>query len=151
MRRTKLRDYLFTSRANTTNGSPLTLELASHITRAMRSARKSGLLPWIRPDTKAQVTVKYRSEEGHNQPLCVTHVVVTLQHDHSLSLREIRASIQHHILDSVLPLDLVNDETCYLVSVSVANILDRLTKHTDTAFWQLRNITSRQICRSDWS
>ena len=139
------------SKANTANESPLTLELANQITRAMRSARKSGLLPWIRPDTKAQVTVKYRSEEGHNQPLCVTHVVVTLQHDHSLSLREIRASIQHHILDSVLPLDLVNDETCYLVSVSVANILDRLTKHTDTAFWQLRNITSRQICRSDWS
>lgn len=151
VRRTKICDCVLVDQADRKNGSPLTLELANQITKAMRSARKSGLLPWIRPDTKAQVTVKYRSDEGQIRPLCVTHVVVTLQHDHSLSLRDIRMSIRRHILDSTLPLDLVNDETCYLVSVSIANILGSLTKGTDTAFWQLRNLAFGQICRSDWS
>lgn len=131
------------SKANTANESPLTLELANQITRAMRSARRSGLLPWLRPDTKAQVTVKYSSDGGQICPLCVTHVVVTPQHDQSLCLRDIRSSIRRCILDSVLPPNLVNDETQYLVSLGVPSTIRKSNEVADTALWQRRNLTFR--------
>lgn len=76
-------------------------------------------MPWLKPDTKAQVTAKYRSDGGQIRPLYVTRVVVTLQHDRSISLQDVRTSIRRCILDCVLPPNLVNDETQCLVSLGI--------------------------------
>jgi len=72
---------------------PLPILLAHRLTAGLADDRRSGKFPWIRPDSKSQVSVEY---EG-NTPLRVTHVLVSTQHAASVSRDEI-----HHYVQSVL-------------------------------------------------
>src|SRR3954454_16484093 len=65
---------------------PMPILLAHRITKALADARKSGDLPWLRPDGKSQVTVLYEDR----QPVAVDTVVVSTQHDPDVSNRKIR-------------------------------------------------------------
>lgn len=94
----------------------MTVKLAHDITKAMKMARVSGKLPWLRSDTKAQVTIEYRSANGRVIPLRIAVVVVSAQHDRTLSVTALRSEIQRYILDSVLPHELVDESTIYHVS-----------------------------------
>lgn len=93
----------------------MTVKLAHDITKAMKMARVSGKLPWLRSDTKAQVTIKYKAVHGRVIPLRIAVVVVSAQHDQTLSVAELRSEIRRHILDLVLPQDLVDESTIYHV------------------------------------
>ena len=65
---------------------PMPIQLAHRLTQALAAARKSGELPWLRPDGKAQVTVEYDGD----RPLRVDTVVVSTQHSPDVGLEQIR-------------------------------------------------------------
>ncbi|HEU4630072.1 MAG TPA: methionine adenosyltransferase [Gemmatimonadaceae bacterium] len=81
---------------------PLPIQLAHELTRRLAERRKSGVLPWLRPDGKAQVTVAY--EDG--QPVAVETVVVSTQHDQAIGQAELREAIIAEVVDAVIPPEL---------------------------------------------
>jgi S-adenosylmethionine synthetase len=77
---------------------PLPITLAHSLTKAIDRARESGLLKWLRPDGKAQVTVRY--EDGI--AAAVEKVVIAVAHDEKASAEKVRADITKHIVNPVL-------------------------------------------------
>jgi S-adenosylmethionine synthetase len=82
---------------------PMPITLAQHITRRLATARKSGVLGYLRPDGKAQVTVRYRSRGGRLIPVCVERLLVSTQHDPDVELPQIKADIIEHVLRPTVP------------------------------------------------
>ena len=85
---------------------PLPIFLAHNLTRRLAEVRKNGTLPWLRPDGKSQVTVEY----GYGAPKRIETVLISTQHAPEISQEEIRAAIIEHVINPVLPQELV-DET----------------------------------------
>lgn len=83
----------------------------------MAAARRSGLLPWLRPDSKTQVTVEYKKDGGATIPLRVDTVVISTQHAESISTEELRKEILAKIIKPVIPANLLDERTIYHVSV----------------------------------
>lgn len=77
---------------------PTPIAVAHALTRALDSARETGLLPHLRPDGKAQVVVRY--EDG--KPVVVEHVTVAVPHDEKVSLERIREDIYTQVITPVL-------------------------------------------------
>ncbi|MGI9076547.1 MAG: methionine adenosyltransferase [Gemmatimonadaceae bacterium] len=86
---------------------PMPILLAHRLTRTLAEARKSGQLPWLRPDGKAQVTIAY--EKG--RPARIDTVVVSTQHAESVSNDHIRKSIIADIIEPVLPPELYHRDS----------------------------------------
>ncbi len=78
---------------------PLSIHLAHGLTRRLSEVRKSGELRYLRPDGKAQVTVRYDGD----QPVAVDAVVVSTQHEESVSMEELRTDIRRLVIDPVIP------------------------------------------------
>ncbi|KAH8592391.1 S-adenosylmethionine synthetase [Bisporella sp. PMI_857] len=97
---------------------PLTLQLAHKLNAAMSAARRDGSIPWLRPDTKTQVTIEYQHDNGAVVPLRVHTVVVSAQHSEEISTEEIRKVIKEKIIKSVIPAKYLNDETIYHIQPS---------------------------------
>ena len=76
---------------------PLPLSLAHKITMKLAQVRKEKTLPWVRPDGKSQVTVKYLN----NQPVEVTTVVVSIQHDESVDNETIEKEIKEKVIEPI--------------------------------------------------
>ena len=85
---------------------PLPIYLAHNLTRKLAEVRKSGLLPWLRPDGKSQVTVEYR----YGKPARVDTVLISTQHAPEVSHAEISESVYEHIIKPVLPEELVDEK-----------------------------------------
>ena len=83
----------------TDNYMPLAIQLANDLTRRLTYLRKSNILSYLRPDGKAQVTVEY----GNGHPKKVTAVVVSAQHDESVSLPQLRADIWENAIKATIP------------------------------------------------
>ncbi len=81
---------------------PLPISLAYGLTRRLAKVRKSGWLPWLRPDGKSQVTVLYEN----NHPQAVTTIVLSAQHAPSISHREIKPSLLEQVVSQVVPPEL---------------------------------------------
>jgi len=84
---------------------PLPIQLAHTLTRTLAERRKSGAIPWLRPDGKAQVTVRY--EDG--MPLYVDTVVVSTQHAEQVGIQEIRQIIRDEVILPAIPSDLLDE------------------------------------------
>ena len=82
---------------------PLPLMLAHRITRRLAQARKQGPLSYLRPDGKAQVTVRYRSQGGSFVPVQVERLLVSTQHDPDIAIDQIKADVIEHVLRSEIP------------------------------------------------
>jgi S-adenosylmethionine synthetase len=91
---------------------PLPIMLAHALTRRLAEARKSGEIPWLRPDGKSQVTVEY---EG-TRPTRVEAVVVSTQHAPEIDQREIREVIVDRIVKPVVDAKLLDEATKYHVN-----------------------------------
>jgi S-adenosylmethionine synthetase len=85
---------------------PLPIALAHKLTLRLTEVRRNGTLPWVRPDGKSQVTVEY----SYGKPKSIHTVLVSTQHAPEVSEAEIRAGIIEHVINPVLPADLVNGE-----------------------------------------
>jgi S-adenosylmethionine synthetase len=77
---------------------PLPLVLAHRITRRLADVRKNGPLTYLRPDGKAQVTVRYRSVGGSFVPVRVERLLVSTQHDPDVSIEQIKDDVIEHVL-----------------------------------------------------
>lgn len=94
---------------------PLTVQLAHKLNRAMKDARNDGSLPWLRPDTKTQVTIEYENDHGAVIPLRVDTVVVSAQHSSEISTEKLRKEIKEKIVQKVIPAKWLDERTTYHV------------------------------------
>ena len=78
---------------------PLALALAHALVRRQAEVRKTGALPWLRPDAKSQVTL--RCEDG--RPMAVEKVVLSTQHARAITLEELRLCVRREIIEAVIP------------------------------------------------
>ncbi|KAL6150443.1 methionine adenosyltransferase sam2 [Exserohilum turcicum] len=97
---------------------PLTVLLSHKLNSAMTTARKDGTLPWLRPDTKTQVTIEYAHDGGAVIPLRVDTVVVSAQHSEAITTEELRKEIKEKIIKKVIPANLLDDKTVYHIQPS---------------------------------
>uniref|UniRef100_A0A7N8YHC8 S-adenosylmethionine synthase n=1 Tax=Mastacembelus armatus TaxID=205130 RepID=A0A7N8YHC8_9TELE len=92
---------------------PLTIVLAHKLNAKMAELRRNGVLPWLRPDSKTQVTVQYRQNRGAMVPLRVHTVVVSVQHDEGIGLDEMRLCLKEQVVKAVIPSGYLDDDTIY--------------------------------------
>ena len=91
---------------------PLAIALAHRVTRRLAQARKSGEIPYLRPDGKSQVTVEY--EDG--KPLRVHTVVVSTQHAPEAEFAQIEQDVIDKVVKEAIPQKWLDDETRYLIN-----------------------------------
>ena len=92
---------------------PYPISLSHKLAKRLSEVRKNGTLPYLRPDGKTQVSVEY-DENGN--PVHLNAVVVSTQHDENVSQEQIHADIRKHVIDTILPKELVNDTTKYFIN-----------------------------------
>lgn len=92
---------------------PLTVVLSHKLNKALADARRDGTLPWLRPDTKTQVTVEYENDNGAAKPLRVDTVVISAQHSDDITTEDIRAELLEKVVKKVIPADLIDAKTKY--------------------------------------
>ncbi|GAB7347628.1 hypothetical protein MBLNU459_g4498t1 [Dothideomycetes sp. NU459] len=97
---------------------PLTIQLAHKLNAAMKAARNDGSLPWLRPDTKTQVTIEYEHDGGAVIPRRVDTVVVSAQHSPDITTEELRKEIKEKIIKKVIPAQYLDDKTIYHIQPS---------------------------------
>ncbi len=92
---------------------PAPISLAHKLSRQLSEVRKSGKLSYLRPDGKSQVTVEYSAE---GKPARIDAVVVSTQHSETVSNEELRADILKHVIQAVLPPELLDENTKYHIN-----------------------------------
>ncbi len=92
---------------------PLPISLAHKLTRRLTAVRKSGLIPYLRPDGKSQVTVEY---DENNEPLRVDTVVISSQHDPDVDIATLRRDIESMVIRTTIPAQLMDENTRILVN-----------------------------------
>jgi S-adenosylmethionine synthetase len=85
---------------------PMPITLAHKLTEKLAEVRKEGVLPFIRPDGKSQVTVEY--DDGH--PIRIDTVVVSTQHDENVTYDDLRTALIEKVINPVLPKELVDPD-----------------------------------------
>jgi len=91
---------------------PAPIAYAHRLMEKLAKARKSGQLPWLRPDAKCQLTLKY--EQG--MPVEVDTVVFSTQHSPDIEHKDLVEAIREEIIKSVLPAEWLNDKTRYFIN-----------------------------------
>ena len=86
---------------------PLPIALAHALSKQLTRVRKEGVLPYLRPDGKTQVTVEYDDDK----PARVDAVVVSSQHDEEVSLETIRADVIKHVIEPIIPAAYIDENT----------------------------------------
>jgi S-adenosylmethionine synthetase len=97
---------------------PLTVLLSHQLNSAMKEARNNGSLPWLRPDTKTQVTIEYENDGGAVIPIRVDTVVVSAQHSEAITTEKLRKEIKEKIVQKVIPAHLLDERTKYHIQPS---------------------------------
>ena len=87
---------------------PAPIFYAHAIVQKLAQVRKSGVLPWVRPDGKSQVSVRYE----HGRPKAVETVVVSTQHDEEVDNRVIREEVIREVILPTVPTDILDPDTC---------------------------------------
>lgn len=91
---------------------PLSISLAHKLSFALAQARKTKTIPYLRPDGKTQVTVEYRN----HKPTRVHTVIVSTQHDESVSHEQIEADVEEKVIRKVIPAPMLDDDTIIMVN-----------------------------------
>ncbi|MDB2562584.1 methionine adenosyltransferase [Sulfurimonas sp.] len=86
---------------------PLPIYLAHRLTQRLALVRKEGLVPYLRPDGKAQISVKYVGDK----PVSVETVVISTQHSPDVSQDQIRKDMIAEVINEVIPADMMNEDT----------------------------------------
>jgi S-adenosylmethionine synthetase len=93
---------------------PLTVSLSHRLVHRLAMVRKEGILPYLRPDGKSQVTVEYK----YGIPKRVDTVVISAQHDPDASNERITQDIKDHVIRKIIPAELLDDRTRYFINPS---------------------------------
>jgi S-adenosylmethionine synthetase len=92
---------------------PTPISLAHKLTQRLSLVRKNGTLPFLRPDGKSQVTVEY---DANGKVLRVDAVVISTQHAETVSNDELRSGILKHVIQAVIPPQLLDEDTKYHIN-----------------------------------
>lgn len=92
---------------------PMAIYLAHKMARKLTEVRKSGKLPYLRPDGKTQVTVEYNED---NTVKRIDTVVVSSQHDENVDMEKLRADIMEYVIKATIPAELLDDDTKYFIN-----------------------------------
>ena len=91
---------------------PMPIMLAHKLCRQLSQVRRFGKLKFLRPDGKSQVSVEY----ANGKPSRIDAVVISTQHDDEVSIETLRAEVRKHIIDPILPGDMVDSNTKYHIN-----------------------------------
>ena len=91
---------------------PMPISLAHKLTKRLTAVRKEGILPYLRPDGKSQVTIEYENE----RPVRVDAVVISNQHSPDVTLEQIRKDIIEHVIRHEIPAELMDENTKIFVN-----------------------------------
>jgi len=91
---------------------PLPIHLAHRLTQRLAEVRKDGTIPYLRPDGKAQISVKYIDDK----PVAVETVVISTQHAPEASQEQIHKDIIEEVIRKVIPAEMMNDETIFHIN-----------------------------------
>ncbi|HWQ54755.1 MAG TPA: methionine adenosyltransferase [Bryobacteraceae bacterium] len=91
---------------------PLPITLAHQLVKRLSEARRQGVLDFLRPDGKSQVSVEYVD----GKPARIDAVVISTQHSDSISIEDLRVAVKKHIIDAVVPADMVDADTKYHIN-----------------------------------
>ncbi|WP_024791373.1 methionine adenosyltransferase [Lebetimonas sp. JS032] len=91
---------------------PLPIMLAHKLTKRLAIARKEAIVPWLRPDGKAQVSVKY----VNGKPVSVEKVVVSTQHEPDVNYSEIKEAVIEEVIKKVIPASILSKNVEYFIN-----------------------------------
>ncbi|MCM3757685.1 methionine adenosyltransferase [Sporosarcina aquimarina] len=94
---------------------PLPISLAHKLSRQLTKVRKEETLDYLRPDGKTQVTIEYNEK---NEPIRVDTIVISTQHHPEVTLEQLQREVKQHVIDTVVPKNLLDDETKYFINPS---------------------------------
>lgn len=92
---------------------PMPISLAHKLTRRLTEVRKKGIIPYLRPDGKAQVTVEY---DEKNVPFRIDAVVVSSQHDPDVDIEVLRKDIKKYVISDAIPADMIDGDTLFFIN-----------------------------------
>ncbi|MBR5006991.1 MAG: methionine adenosyltransferase, partial [Clostridia bacterium] len=92
---------------------PAPIALAHRLSKRLAEVRKTGLLKYLRPDGKSQVSVAY---DDNGKPVKVTAVVVSTQHSEAVSTAQLRADIEKYVIRAVIPANLIDSNTQFFIN-----------------------------------
>jgi len=91
---------------------PMPIFMASRLVQRLADLRKEGMLPFVRPDSKSQITIRYKDRK----PAAVTAVVVSTQHSPDVSYQTLREAVIEEVIKQVIPRDFLTPDTVYYVN-----------------------------------
>jgi S-adenosylmethionine synthetase len=97
---------------------PLSHVLATKLGARLTEVRKNGTCPWLRPDGKTQVTVEYFNDNGAMVPVRVHTVLISTQHDETVTNDEIAADLKEHVIKPVIPEKYLDEKTIFHLNPS---------------------------------
>jgi S-adenosylmethionine synthetase len=97
---------------------PLTHALATQIGARLTEVRNKGILKWVRPDGKTQVTVEYKKVNGAMIPQRVHTIVISTQHDETVDNKQIQADLMEYVIKPVVPAKYLTKDTIYWLNPS---------------------------------
>ncbi len=92
---------------------PYPISLAHKLTKQLTKVRKDGILTYLRPDGKSQVSVQY---DENGKPIRLEAVVLSTQHDPDVTQEQIHADIKKYVFDPILPKELLDEDTKYYIN-----------------------------------
>ena len=91
---------------------PLPISLEHKLSKRLSDVRRAGILNYLRPDGKSQVTVEY----VNGKPKRIDAVVISIQHHDTVSTEELREGVKKHVIDFVIPANMVDSETKFHIN-----------------------------------
>lgn len=91
---------------------PMPITIAHRLTKRQAEVRKANILPWLRPDAKSQVTVQYEN----NVPVRLEAVVLSTQHDTTVSYENLKEGVMEEIIKPILPTHMVDADTKFFIN-----------------------------------
>ncbi len=91
---------------------PMPITYAHRLTKRQAEVRKAGLLPWLRPDAKSQVTIEYENK----RPKRVEAIVLSTQHSPEVDYEDLKAGVMEEIIKPIIPAEMVDKNTKYFIN-----------------------------------
>lgn len=92
---------------------PLPISLSHALTQRLATVRKNGIMPYLRPDGKAQVSIEYNEDDS---PKRIDSIVVSAQHHPNVSHAELTRDIIDHVIFEAIPAEWIDEETKYFIN-----------------------------------